>query len=290
VDIGESLVCALLRHQHPDLAGLPLRLAATGWDNVTYRLGDDLAVRLPRITDAAHLLVNEQTWLPVLAPTLPVAVPVPVRVGAPGDGYPWPWSIVPWVRGRSCEHEPLLAAEATAFGAFLAALHRPATPDTPRNAYRGVPLPGLAATMDQRLERLAGSAAGAGWPDREIRDLWDVAAGAPIDVEDRWLHGDLHPKNIVVDGGRLAAVIDWGDMTAGDPATDLAAAWMLFPVAAHGEVWAGYGEISPDTMRRAVGWALWFAVMMLEVGLANDPPFAVIGRRTLDRVLAGQRR
>lgn len=86
--IDEALVARLLAEQHPDLAGLPLRLAATGWDNATYRLGDDLAVRLPRIAAAAPLVANEQRWLPELAPRLPVPVPVPVRTGEPGQGYP----------------------------------------------------------------------------------------------------------------------------------------------------------------------------------------------------------
>ena len=287
VDIDVDLVRELLRRQHPDLGGLPLRLVATGWDNMTFRLGDELAVRLPRITGGAALVVNEQTWLPVLAPTLPIAIPVPVRVGRPDAGYPWSWSVVPWLPGLSGEHGAPAPQQAGRFGAFLAAVHRPAPADAPHNDYRGVPLAALAGTVEPRLLRLAGTAACADLPHQRIWDLWHQGAEAPMDTTDTWIHGDLHPKNIVVDQGVVTAVLDWGDMTVGDRATDLAAAWMLFPTSAHPDLWAGYGEISVATMTRAVGWAVTFGAMLLETGLANDPPFAAIGRQTLLRVLGG---
>jgi aminoglycoside phosphotransferase (APT) family kinase protein len=281
VHLDDALVRALLRAQHPDLADLPIQLVATGWDNATYRLGEHLAVRLPRIEAAVGLLRNEQAWLPRLAPTLPVPVPAPVRVGEPGAEFGWPWSVVPWVAGRSAEHESLAADQAAPFGEFLAAVHRPVPDGFPRNDYRGVPLAQVSDRVEERLHRL--STRDAAVPDG-VRERWRVALAAPTDTVETCVHGDLHPKNIVVDSGRLAAVLDWGDMTAGDRAVDLGAAWMLFPLEAHERLWRSYGPVSESTMHRAIGWAVFFGVTLLDVGLENDPPFAEIGRRTLARI------
>ena len=128
VDVSVSLVRELLAAQHPDLAGLPLQLLANGWDNVLFRLGSELVVRLPRRSLAAALVGHEQTWLPVLAPRLPLPIPAPVRVGQPALGYPWRWSVVPSFPGTTAlEQLPGdLSAAATTLGRFLRALHTPA--------------------------------------------------------------------------------------------------------------------------------------------------------------------
>ncbi len=285
VEVDEDLVRALLRDQHPDLADLPVHPYATGWDNVTFRLGDEFAVRMPRISGAVPLLRSEQRWLPLLAEMLPVPVPVPVRAGVAGPGYPWPWSVLRWVPGRSAEHGEPAPGEAPAFGRFLAALHRPAPAEAPRSTYRGVPLNTL-DSVARRLALLPGLTADLPVDWTELARFWDAAREVPCDVPETWVHGDLHPKNIVVDDGRFAAVLDWGDMSVGDRATDLAAAWMLFPVTAHDALWEAYGPVSESTRTRALGWALFFGTMLLETGIANDPPFAEIGRRTLTRVAA----
>ncbi|MBO0871702.1 MAG: aminoglycoside phosphotransferase family protein [Micromonosporaceae bacterium] len=283
IDIDEHLVRNLIQTAHPDLADLPLRHAATGWDNATYRLGEQLAVRLPRIEAAVPLLRQEQRWLPWLAPRLPVPVPAPVRVGAPGTGFPWPWSIVPWVAGQSAERAPLSSAEAGRFGEFLAAVHQPAPDGFPRNDYRGVPLVNLTDRIEDLLQQLS-TVDSPEPPLAAVRDRWRSAVGMPMDVPETCLHGDLHPKNIVVEQGRLAAVLDWGDMTTGDPAADLSAAWMLFPNEVHGQVWAAYHPVSADTLLRARGWAVFFGLNLSAVGLAGDPEFAEIGRQTLARL------
>ena len=106
VDIDQGLVQQLLQSQHPDLASLPLTFLASGWDNVMFRLGEDLAVRLPRRTMGADFIKSEQTWLQVLAPTLPLLAPAPFRIGAPDQGYPWSWSIVPWIEGETADLDP----------------------------------------------------------------------------------------------------------------------------------------------------------------------------------------
>lgn len=286
VDVDERLVRCLLRSQHPDLAGLPLRHVATGWDNVTYRLGDRLAVRLPRISGAAPLVVAEQTWLPWLAGHLPVAVPVPLRQGRRGRGFPWPWSIVPWTPGRTADREPLDPAQAGVLGRFLACLHRSPPPGFPRNDWRGIPLTSLRETVEPKLAALTDASAGLAVPPETVWDRWREAVRAPADAAETCIHGDLHPRNLVVDQGRLSAVLDWGDMTAGDPAADLAAAWLLFPVAAHPALWTAYGQVSDDTRTRARGWAVFFGAMLLTIGLASDPVLAGIGRRTLERACA----
>ena len=288
VAVDERLIRGLLRSQHPDLAGLPLRHVATGWDNVTSRLGDRLAVRLPRIRGAAALILLEQTWLPWLAGHLPVAVPVPVRQGTPGPGFGWPWSVVPWVDGRTADRAPLDVRQAGVFGRFLASLHRPPPPGFPRNDWRGVPLASLSETVERKLTALGEASAGPPVPCEAVRDRWRDAVRAPADVADTCIHADLHPRNLVVRDGALAAVLDWGDMTAGDPAADLAAAWLLFPVTAHTAIWSAYGPITARTMARAQGWAVFFGTALLDSGRAGDPALATIGRVALERVAASR--
>ncbi len=283
VPIDAALVAALLADQHPDLAHLPLREAEAGWDNAMFRLGEQLAVRLPRRQLAAPLIVGEQTWLPLLAGGLTLPVPAPLRRGLPGRGYPWRWSVVPWLPGGPADlHEPA-PEQAPIFAAFLRSLHSLAPADAPRNPYRGVPLRERAPFVEERLGRLAQSTA---LITPDLLRSWRAALEAPLDVPPTWLHGDLHPRNILVEAGRLAAVIDWGDLAAGDCATDLAAIWMLFeaPEARRAALEA-YGPPSAATVRRAEGWAIFFGSVLLETGLRDNPRFARIGEHTLRRVL-----
>ncbi len=286
VAIDLELVRGLIADQHPDLSALDLRLVANGWDNSTWRLGNDLALRLPRRRSAGVLIRHEQRWLPAIARRVSLPIPEPVRVGKPGRGYPWCWSVVRWTDGVSAEREPLEPSQAERLGRFLAEVHVPAPPEAPANAYRGVPLVDRHEGFVERLSRLGelSSRRDLDVDLEAVREVWQQALRAPIDVSDLWLHADLHPRNVVVSGGRLAAVIDWGDLTAGDPATDLAAAWMLFPTAAHDSLWQAYGGVTRETMIRARGWAALFGVILLATGLVDDPAFAVIGRTTLARV------
>ncbi|WP_035780989.1 phosphotransferase, partial [Arthrobacter sp. H14] len=154
IDVSEQLVRLLLTDQHPDLADLPLEQVANGWDNVIFRLGTDLTVRVPRRQQAAQLILNEQNWLPVFDNWVSVQIPVPLRVGEPTSYYPWWWSVCPWFGGR-------LASEVSRAGrtgmaeelaGFLIELHRPAPPDAPANPVRGVPLATRHAAVLQRLE------------------------------------------------------------------------------------------------------------------------------------------
>lgn len=284
--IDEALVRALLREQHPDLAGEPLRLVDAGWDNVLYRLGEHLVVRLPRRRVAVDLIRHEQRWLPELAEGLPIPMPTPLRIGKPGQGYPWPWSLVPWIPGRAADLEPPDPREAPRLADFLRTLHRPASTEAPANPLRGVPLVRRAEKVEERLERLAGiddpQVSGVVGP--EVVAAWRRALAAPVAGESLWLHGDLHARNVLVEQGTISGIIDWGDVTSGDPATDLASLWMLF---ADPEVRAQalehYGA-DEALVARAKGWAIVFGVMLLDTGLVDHPRHAAMGRATLERL------
>jgi aminoglycoside phosphotransferase (APT) family kinase protein len=278
VAVDEALVRALLASQFPAWADVPLAPLAFGWDNAVLRLGDELLVRLPRREAAAELVEHEQRWLPVLAPTLPLPVPAPVAVGRPGCGYPWSWSVVPWLPGVVAESAGSfdLAGAAVALGQFVLALGSVDAPaDAPVNPYRGVPLADRAEVTSERMSVLGvGADVRAAWRELVAVPAW---SGRP-----RWLHGDLHPANLLVDGGRLSAVIDFGDVCAGDPATDLAVAWMLFPEAER-EVFRRVVAPDDDTWARGRGWALSLALAIL-ASSADNPLMAGIGRRTLAAV------
>jgi aminoglycoside phosphotransferase (APT) family kinase protein len=280
--IDTALVSGLLADQHPDLAELPLRVVDAGWDNALFRLGDHLAVRLPRRAAAAPLIDHEQIWLPGLAARLSLPVPAPYRVGTPARGYPWRWSVVPWLAGVPADQEEPHAAQALPFAAFLRSLHVPAPADAPPNLLRGVPLPQRAAAVEARLQRLASKTS---LITPRIRQIWHAALNAPLDAAPTWLHGDLHPRNVLVERGAISGIVDWGDITSGDRATDLAAIWMLFAEPrARQDALAAYADLSEATLQRAKGWAVLFGVMLLDSGLIDNPRNAAIGERTLGRV------
>jgi aminoglycoside phosphotransferase (APT) family kinase protein len=290
VDVSPDLLRRLLAAQHPDLAHLPVTVMANGWDNLMFRIGDDLVARLPRRKVAARLVVNEQRWLPALGPRLPLPVPAPTRAGQPGHGYPWPWSIIPYLPGRAATRNPPadLRGAAVSLGTFLGALHVPAAPDAPASPVRGIPLTQRDAAVTGNLSSLGGRV-----DQQAVRRVWETALATPAwDGAPVWLHGDLHPANILVDGGRISGVIDFGDITAGDPAGDLSVAWMLLPAGCHGAFRDAYraaggpAASSPaSTWARARGWALALSLAFL-ANSADNPEIAGIGQRTLSAVLA----
>lgn len=282
IDVSTALVRELLRAQHPDLSHLPIAAAASGWDNAIFRLGEEMAVRLPRRAVAATLLENEQRWLPVLQARLPLPVPTPIRVGIPQEPYPWRWSVTPWIPGETADRSSPDRDQAEVFAAFLEALHTASPADAPRNPSRGIPLAQRRATYTRCVATLAERGH---VTDERLLHLWADAVERPIDVSSTWIHGDLHAHNVVVLNGRITGIIDWGDMAQGDRATDLAAVWILFrDLKMRNALVAACKSVSSDTWQRARGWALLLALVVLEAG---DPVHAAGAERTLKSLLAG---
>jgi aminoglycoside phosphotransferase (APT) family kinase protein len=275
----------LLLRQHPDLAELALSAVSPGWDNAIFRLGEHLALRLPRRALAAPLVLNEQRWLPLLAPRMALKVPVPVRVGVPQDWYPWAWSIVPWIDGQTADLAPPHDDQSEVLAEFFNALHQCAPADAPKNPYRGVPLTQRESTFGERVARLRGRSEAV---DAGIIAIWSKALAAPNDAACTWIHGDLHPRNVLCVGGRIEGIIDWGDMAQGDAASDLAATWMLLPKAeARYRTMAACPSVSSATWARAKGWAALYAVIFLDAALGSDPGMVTIAERILARLKQG---
>lgn len=283
VPISVELVRCLVGEQHPDLAGRAIEFASEGWDSAVFRLGEDLAVRLPRRQVVADLVPNELRWLPVLAPSLPLPVSAPVREGRPGCGYPWPWSITTWFPGDTWAEAAVDDTRRTAvtLGRFVGALGVEAPAAAPTTPFRGGPLTDRDPALRARLATLDGSV-----DATVVTEVWEAALAAPLADDRRWLHGDLHPANIVVADGHLAAVIDWVDLSAGDRAYDLAAAWMCFPDDAADRA-AFLDATAVDdaaTLERARACALSHAVACLATSADNERMRSV-GERTLKAVL-----
>lgn len=268
VSIDEPLVRSLLVEQHPDLAQLPLVHVDAGWDNALWRLGEELAVRMPRRMTAAWLTEKELQWLPHVASTLPLPVPVALRVGAPGSSYPWPWAVVPWLGGKPGDRAPITdPASAVVLAQFLRALHVPAPSGAPFNPFRGsVPL----SDWSDEFERLLNDVSDLVEIDR-IRSVWEDATSATAwSGPALWLHADLHPANVMVSAGALTGVVDFGDMCAGDPASDVAAGWTLLPAPMLPTFLEAYGDIDEAMFRRSRGWALRCGMSLIAIGLAGQ--------------------
>lgn len=249
VDLSVALVEALVREQHPDLADR-VSPFAEGWDNAVYRLGDDSLVRVPRRELGRANLLLELRFLPLL-PDVGLRVPVPVREGRPGLGYPYPWSIVPFLEGQVVDVHPVQAKELLG---FFHALHRPGPEELPRRASRSMPLQERDLQVRERLAVFEPVTAAA------LATIWDQALAAPRhDGPPLWVHGDLHPFNLLRQADRLVAVLDWGDQFAGDPAPDLAAVWMLLDPAEH----APFRAIDEARWQRGRGWAVYYAAMLV---------------------------
>lgn len=296
IEITAELVRDLLRDQHPDLADHPVKLGARGWDNQLWRLGDELAVRLPWATESADtLLRKEYAWLPTLAPRLPLQIPVPQRIGEPSERFPRPWIITTWVPGEPADRAPATRATAAAdtLAGFLTALHRPAPDGAPTGRGRGGP---LADYADQFAGQLATTTELGLIPDPDaVRAVWEDAVTAPDWAGPAlWLHGDLHPANVLTADGTFCGVVDFGDLFAGDPACDLAALWVLLPDGAIDRCHAAYRP-SPDpaTLRRARGWAVLRALACIQIGDAGvhgrpggKPTWGPPAHATLRRLIA----
>jgi aminoglycoside phosphotransferase (APT) family kinase protein len=281
IHVSEQLIRALLADQHPQHARLPLSFSGEGWDNFTWRLGDDFAVRLPRRKIAISLLLNEQRCLPLFAARLPLPAPLPVAIGAPIEAFPYPWHVIPWIEGEPADFAPPDATQGPALAAFLRALHRPCGDSAPANPSRGIPLIQREPRLSECLARIR-SYSDIVTPATEL--CWREAIAAPVTQERVWLHGDLHAQNALTLKGKLSGIIDWGDVCGGDPAVDLAAFWGLLPDSNSRK--AAIAAYAPDEalLARAKGWAIVFGATLYDNGRINEPRHMRIGELTLRRL------
>jgi aminoglycoside phosphotransferase (APT) family kinase protein len=291
-DIDAALVRRLLAAQFPHWAGLTLApVESAGTDNVLYRLGDDMVVRLPRIPGATGQVEKEQRWLPELAPVLPLAIPAPLAAGRPGEGYPWRWSVYQWLDGDTATAgrvaDPGQAARA--LGRFVAAMQRIDPSGGPHpgasNSSRGVPLVTRDAETRGAIRALRGTydaaALTAAWESALTAPAWH---GPPV-----WLHGDLHAANLLADRGRLSAVIDFGCLGIGDPACDVMVAWTYLSPDTR-EAFRAELEVDDATWARGRGWALSMGAIALPYYHRSNLVLATIARRAIDQALADQER
>jgi len=285
IDTDVALVRRLLAGQFPQWAELAIDpVASYGTDHDIYRLGDDLAVRLPRVGWATNQAAKEAEWLPKLAPQLPLAVPVQLAMGHPAEGYPFEWSVYRWLPGESADGTiDDLDRAAVDLAAFVNALRQiDATGAHPRPARgRGAPL----AELDEQVRRSI-----AELDDRIDADAtilsWEESLDAPRwDGEEVWVHGDLLPGNLLVVDGRLSAVIDFGGLNVGDPACDLQPAWNVFAGDSRTRYRAEL-EVDDASWLRGRGWALYQAVSALPYYSHTNPGMIRQASHALAQVLA----
>lgn len=290
MDIPVSLVRRLLAEQFPVWSDRSLKpVEPGGWDNRTFRLGEDLTVRLPRAERYAAQVDKEQRWLPRLAPHLPVAIPVPVAVGRPGEGYPWRWSVYRWIEGESAAISPV--EDATGFGAalarFLTALQRVDTtggpPPGPHSFFRG----GSLRVYDEETRRELASLRGR-VDVGALTTVWETALSTTWRQRPVWVHGDFAATNLLVARRSLSAVIDFGSSGVGDPACDLTIAWTFLSGRGRAAFRAGL-SLDEATWARARGWALWKALITLSEPPDDGARVAADARHVIDDVLADDR-
>ena len=286
LEISDDLVSRLLAEQFPPYTGLSLKAVENpGWDNASFRLGDDLVVRLPRAAEYAPQPLKEHRWLPVLAPHLPLEVPEPTALGIPTGSYPWHWSIRRWIGGHPAHRgapeglEPI----AKALAAFLRALQAIPPDGGPaaghHSFYRGSSPGVYDQDVRNALGRLTGRIDG-----RRALKTWEEACATNWAKAPVWVHGDISPSNLLVQNGKLAAVIDFGQLAVGDPSCDLAIAWAFFDEESRKVFHSALGTDN-DTWRRGRAWALWKALITVSGRHQATAVEGALAERTLDAVL-----
>jgi aminoglycoside phosphotransferase (APT) family kinase protein len=283
VPIDSQLVRRLVAAQFPPWAGLPVApVESAGWDNTIFRLGSDLAVRLPRRRVSAEHVSSEHQWLPILAPRLPLRVPVPLGQGVPGAGYPWRWTVCPWLTGELAALTAVadLDRAATSLAGFISALQAIDPAGGSAHRFRGVCL----AARDDNT-RACAAVLQHSLDVGPLLRVWEAAlavpawAGQPV-----WIHGDLHPANLLVENHELSAVIDFGLLGVGDPACDLMVAWTYLPADSR-PAFRSALAVDDATWCRGRGWALQFGIRAAAYS-ADNPVLGDIGRYTLAEVLS----
>ena len=276
--IDAALVARLLAAQFPRWADLTIeRVEPSGTDNAIYRLGADMAVRLPRQRSSGDVPAEEFRWLPMLAPQLPLAIPEPIALGEPAEGYPCQWLICRWLDGENATLERIAdpAQAASDLAGFIAALQAVDPTGGPAPDGRGGPLAprdewtrdSIAVLADEIDVALVTTA----WETALEAPEW---SGTPV-----WVHGDLDARNMLIEHGRLSAVLDFATMAVGDPASDVMVAWKMLP-AEHRDTFRAALGVDDATWARARGWALSQALMILSYYTTETNPTLVLeGRR-----------
>ena len=259
-EITADVAARLVAAQFPQWAALPVTpVTLNGQDNTTFRLGDELSIRLPSASCVPQV-AKEHRWLPVLARQLPLPIPEPVAMGRPGDGFPRPWSVYRWIAGETASTGQVadLTAFASGLAGFLAAMHAIDASDGPppgaHNFFRGGPL----ATWDEQTRQLIRLTAD-DIDARAAASVWDTALASRWQQAPVWVHGDLTASNMLVAGGALHAVIDFGGVAIGDPACDLVMEWTFFTGDSAAAFRRGL-DLDEATWARGRGWALWKAL------------------------------
>lgn len=267
--IDAALVRRLVDTQLPEHADLPLsRLRSSGSSNALFRLGDELVVRVPRQPGGSATILKEARWLPRIASSLPVPAPYVVAVGEPAQGYPEHWSVVRWLHGRNpapgASHE-LRAQDLAAVVTALRQLDVPADArtDPELHWYRADPLTGIDDDVRGSLEAcrsLPGldldlDAAAGVWGDTMA-----MASTTASRTGVHWLHGDLLAENLLVQDGRLTAVLDFGGLAVGDPTVDLAVVWELLDGAGR-TLFRDAAVVDDRSWLLGRGWALAIALI-----------------------------
>jgi len=270
IEITTALVRHLIDTQFPQWKGLSIRpVALSGWDNRTFHLGEDMLVRLPSSKEYAAQVEKEQFWLPRLSRQLPLSIPVPLALGEPGEGYPWKWSIYRWIEGDSAASAPTIHLEqlATDLAQFLNALHRINASGGPlpgpHSFFRGGFLSVYDAETRQAITLLKNRI-----DDVTVTKIWETALATSWQGPPVWVHGDISAGNLLIKNDRLCAVIDFGQLTIGDPACDLAIAWTLFRKESR-HIFQATLHLDTDTWNRGRAWALWKA-LIIAAGLVKS--------------------
>jgi aminoglycoside phosphotransferase (APT) family kinase protein len=281
IDIDIALVKRLLTEQFPHLAERAITaVRSTGTVNAIYRLGDEFCVRLPRLEEWAESIDNEWIWLPKLAPHISLSTPKPLARGKPTNWYPHPWAIYHWIEGSPYQEGLINDERQVAYDLvnFILELRSVDMLGAPPGGRR--PLVELDAATHSAIESVRGvidtEAVSTAWTHSLESPPWD---GRPV-----WIHGDLLKSNLLVQDGRLCAVIDFGGVGIGDPAADVIPAWSVFNTVGR-EIFRQALDVDDDTWSRARGYALHQALMIIPYYLETNPDFVTMAKRTVVEIL-----
>ncbi|GGE55756.1 aminoglycoside phosphotransferase family protein [Priestia taiwanensis] len=271
IKIDSALVTKLINEQFQEWAHLEIKpVKLDGHDNRTFHLGNNMSVRLPSASGYVPQVKKEQKWLPILAQKLSVPISSPIAKGEPNEEYPFPWSINKWLDGETVTRENVkdLNQFAKDLGEFLIELQSIDASEGPvagaHNFYRGAPLSVYDHESRNAIEK-----------NRDVFDkviltkLWDLSLDSKWEREPVWLHGDIAVGNILVQNGKLSAVIDFGILGVGDPSCDAAMAWTFFDNESR-TVFKDVLKMDERTWNRARGWALWKALITYEEHKNDD--------------------